>query len=81
MLEHRPVDLREDVEAHGDFEVGRDADEVAIEGGVVELAERQAVGNDRLTEGMAVGEDVGGLQTPIGRYPPRRCHSAGSRLT
>jgi hypothetical protein len=47
ILEHRPVHLREDVEAHGDCEVGRDADEVAVEGGVVELAERQAVGNDR----------------------------------
>jgi len=28
----------------------------------VELAEREAVGNDRLAQGMAVGEDVGGLQ-------------------
>jgi hypothetical protein len=61
MLEHRPVDLCEDVEAHGDFEVGRDADEVAVEGGVVELAERQAVGKDRLAQGMAVGEAVGVL--------------------
>ena len=30
---------------------------------MVELAEREAVGNDRLAQGMAVGEDVGGLQT------------------
>jgi hypothetical protein len=45
--------------SHGDLEVGRDADEVAVEGGVMELAERQAVGNDRLAQGMAVGEDVG----------------------
>jgi len=51
VLEHRPVDLGEDVEAHGDCEVGRDADEVAVEGGVVELAERQAVGNNRLPRG------------------------------
>ena len=38
MLEHRPVDFLQHVEAHGDLEVGRDADEVAVEGGVVELA-------------------------------------------
>ena len=42
MLEHRPVDFLQHVEAHGDLEVGRDADEVAVEGGVVELAEREA---------------------------------------
>jgi len=35
MLEHRPVDLLQQVHAHGDLEVGRDADEVAVEGGVV----------------------------------------------
>ncbi len=44
MLEHRPVDLLQHIEGHGDLEVGRDADEVAVEGGVVELAEREAVG-------------------------------------
>jgi hypothetical protein len=44
MLKHRPVDFFQHVEAHGDLEVGRDADEVAVEGGVVELAEREALG-------------------------------------
>src|SRR6266446_6031831 len=29
MLKHRPVDFLKHVEAHGDLEVGRDADEVA----------------------------------------------------
>jgi hypothetical protein len=49
MLKHRPVDFFQHVEAHGDLEVGRDADEVAVEGGVVELAEREAVsGNAKL---------------------------------
>jgi len=38
MLKHRPIDFLQDVEAHGDLEVGCDADEVAVEGGVVELA-------------------------------------------
>ena len=55
MLKHRPVDFFQHVEAHGDLEVGRDADEVAIEGGVVELAEREAVGNDRLPRGWPSG--------------------------
>ena len=66
MLEHRPVDFLQHIEAHGDLEVGRDADEVAVEGGVVELAEREAIGNDRLAQGMAVGEDVGGRSLSIG---------------
>jgi len=51
MPKHRPVDFFQHVEAHGDLEVGRDADEVAVEGGVVELAEREAVENDRLPRG------------------------------
>src|SRR5438876_11706455 len=62
MLKHRPVDFLQHVEAHGDLEVGRDADEVAVEGGVVKLAEREAVRNHRLSQGMTVREDVGGLQ-------------------
>jgi hypothetical protein len=69
MLEHRPVDFLQHVEAHGDLEVGRDADEVAVEGGVVQLAEREAVGNDRLAQGMAVGEDVGGFQQLVMAEP------------
>jgi hypothetical protein len=51
MLEHRPINFFQYVEAHDDLEVGRDADEGAVEGGVVELAEREAVGNDRLPKG------------------------------
>jgi len=62
MPKHRPVDFFQHVEAHGDLEVGRDADEVAVEGGMVELAQRETVGNDWLPQGMAVREDVGGLQ-------------------
>ena len=69
MLEHRPVDFLQDVEAHGDLEVGRDADEIAVEGGVVELAEREAVGNDRLPQGMAVREDVSGFQQLVMAEP------------
>src|SRR2546426_4249282 len=69
MLKHRPVDFVQHVEAHGDLEVGRDADEVAVEGGVVELAEREAVGNARLPQGMAVREDVSGFQQLVMAEP------------
>jgi len=77
MLEHRPVDLREDVEAHGDFEVGRDADEVAVEGGVVELAERKAVGNDRipLSAGSSCVKRSGGTSS----RKPSRHRQPGAR--
>ena len=40
MLEHRPVDLLQYVEAHLHLEIGRNADDVAVECGVVKLAER-----------------------------------------
>ena len=43
MLEHRPVDLLQHVEAHRDLEVGRDADNVGVERSVMQLAEREAV--------------------------------------
>ena len=69
MLKHRPVDFLQHVEAHGDLEVGRDADEVAVEGRVVELAEREAVGNDRLPQRMAVREDVSGFQQLVMAEP------------
>src|SRR5207249_11961577 len=50
VLKHRPVDLFQDVEAHLDLEVGRDADDVGVERGMMELAEREAVGDYRLAE-------------------------------
>ena len=62
MLEHRPVDLLQHVEAHRDLEVGRDADDVGVERGVMQRAEREAVGNYRLAGRVAIREDVGGLQ-------------------
>ena len=71
VLEHRPVDLLQHVEAHRDLEVGRDADDVGVERGVVQFAEREAVGNHRLAERVALREDVGGF-AELGRdVPPR----------
>ena len=69
MLEHRPVDFLQHVEAHGDLEVGRDADEVAVVGGVVELAEREAVENDRLPRGWPSVENVSGFQQLVMAEP------------
>ena len=69
MLEHRPVDLLQHVEAHRDLEVGRDANDVGVERGVMQLAEREAVGNHRLTERVDIREDVGGLQQLVMAEP------------
>jgi len=62
MLEHRPVDLLQHVEADRDLEVGRDADDVGVERGVMQLAEREAVGNHRLAERVNIRKDVSGPQ-------------------
>src|SRR5881628_3277377 len=69
VLEHRPVDFLQHVEAHGDLEVRRDADDVGVERGVVKLAEREAVGNHRLAERVAIREDQGGLQQLVMAEP------------
>ncbi len=43
--------------------IGIDADQVGIEGRVVDLGERDAVGHDRLSvTGVAVGNDVRRIQ-------------------
>jgi len=69
MLEHRPVDLLQHVEAHRDLEVGRDADDVGVERGVMQLAEREAVGNHRLVEQVNIRKGVGGLQQRVMAEP------------
>jgi hypothetical protein len=53
MLEHRPVDLLQHVEAHRDPEVGRDADDIGVERGVMQLAEREVVGKGGATPSRA----------------------------
>ena len=62
-LEHRAVVLRS--QPLGDMHpvVGIDPDQVSVEGSVMDLGERDAVGNDRLAERLvAVGDDVGGVE-------------------
>ena len=60
--EHRTVDLVENVRAHLDMEVGADAQDVPVERGMVDLAECETVGHDRLAAGMAVRQDVRGVE-------------------
>ena len=62
MLKHRSVDLFEHVEAHLDLEVGCDSDDVGVERRMMKLAEREAVGDDRLAPRMAIRKDVRGFQ-------------------
>jgi hypothetical protein len=69
VLEHRAVDLLEHVEADLDLEVGCDADDVGIEGRVMQLAQREAVGNHWLSQGMAVGQDMGSVQQLVMAEP------------
>jgi hypothetical protein len=69
VLEHGPVDLLKHVEAHRDLEVGRDADHVGIERGVMQLSGREAVGDHRLAERVNIGKDVGGLQQLVMAEP------------
>ena len=45
VLQHRAVDFGEDVFANVDAEVGGDAEDVEVVGGVVDLAEGEAVGD------------------------------------
>jgi hypothetical protein len=79
--EHRAVRLSEDGRADLDDVVGADGEEEAIERGVVELAQRDAVADDRLALGVAVGRDVRRVQTPETFSGERRsCGAARRRL-
>ena len=60
--EHRSVGLLTDVLAHDHLVIGTNADEVPIEGRMVQLAQGQAVRHDRLAALIRVGDDVGGVQ-------------------
>jgi hypothetical protein len=59
--QHRSVDLVENVLAHLDDVVGPQADDLVVEGGVMDLAQREAVGDHRCTT-ERVGDDVGRIQ-------------------
>jgi hypothetical protein len=62
VLEHRAVSLPEHVSANVHDQVGPDADDVAVEGRVVEGTQGQAVGDLRLAERVAIRQDVRGVE-------------------
>jgi hypothetical protein len=62
MDEHGAVDFIKDVSPNVDGQVRRDAENVRVERGVMELAERKPVTNGRFTVRMAVGQDVSGFE-------------------
>src|SRR5947208_1013687 len=62
MLEHRPVLLMKDVHPDMDPNVRIDADYVRVVRRMVDRTEAEAVGDERLTLGMPIGEDVRGIE-------------------
>jgi len=62
MLQHWAVVLFEDVLSDFDDQVRADADDIGVEGGVMQFAEGQAVANPWFTFRMAVGENVRGVE-------------------
>jgi hypothetical protein len=62
VTKHRPIDFLKDVVSDLDDEVGTDPDDVTVESRVVELAHGHAVGDQRVTPRMGVGQDVGGVE-------------------
>ena len=60
--QHRPILLVEHVGSHHDPIVRMDGQQVAVEGCVVELAECEAVGDDRLPLGVSIANDVRGVE-------------------
>src|SRR5262249_6169911 len=62
VAKHGAIFFFEDVVADLDYKVGTHTENVPIERGVVELAQRKTVGNDGLAARVPVREDVGGVE-------------------
>ena len=60
--ERRPVALFEDVRSYLNDAVRSDSQEAAVEGGVVQLAQRQTVPYGWLALGIGVRHDVRGVE-------------------
>jgi len=60
--EHRTVDLFQNVAPDFDDVVGSHAEDARVEGRVVQLAEGESVGNDRLAARVSIGKDVRGFE-------------------
>jgi len=66
VAQHGTVGLVHDVASHFDDEVRPDAQEVPVEGRVVQLAERETVRDDRLPLRMPVRQDVSCVEQLLG---------------
>lgn len=62
VYQRRPVLLAKNVCTNLDREIRTYANEVAIESGMVERAQRKAVSDKRVSSRLRVGNDVGGIQ-------------------
>jgi hypothetical protein len=62
VLEHRPVVVAEKPQTQFDRQVRADAQDVPVEGGVVEGADRQPIGHAGLATRVTIRQDVGGGQ-------------------
>ena len=60
--QHRSIDLSQDRWADLDHVVGANGEVQSIKSRVMQLAEGDSVAHDRLTFGIAIGSDVGGIQ-------------------
>src|SRR3954463_2481757 len=70
--EHRAIGLGENRGAHFDRVVGPNREEEPIERGVVQLAERETVANDRLALELAVRGDVRSIEQLVVPQPAQR---------
>jgi hypothetical protein len=61
-MEHRPVDLVQDIQPNLDQTIGAHPEDVAVERGMMELAQGQPVRDLRVSSRIAIGHDVSGLQ-------------------
>nr|WP_084956277.1 DEAD/DEAH box helicase family protein [Thermoactinospora rubra] len=73
VLEHRPVDLFEDIGPYLDHQVGTNPEDVLVIGGMVDLAQRQPVGHRGDAAFLPVRDDVGGIKQ---RQMPEVAHRA-----
>ena len=80
MQEHRAVLFLENRRPHFDPVLGSDGQEVPVVSGVVELAQRQPVGNDGLAVGLRISDDVRRVEQFLVPQPAQRASpSARSR--
>jgi hypothetical protein len=83
VAEHWAVDLLEQATRDVNGQVGAYADQLGVERGVVELAQRQSIGNDRIPLRCPIGNDVssveqlGMVQTAHGAALAARAEHAG----